>query len=131
MIAIVIIAGAVAFLALFAVKRLRRHYALFDKKDNARLVNQYMALAAALKRFGNTEKKNIYHRDMAVILAEKQGVSAGTAKRYLALVEQASFSGKTLSEEELTEGTNLFRNIIKAVTATIGRKDRFLLRMTL
>ena len=130
-IAIVIIAGAVAFFALFAVKRLRRHYALFDKKDNARLVNQYMALTAALKRFGNTEKKNIYHRDMAVILAEKQGVSAGTAERYLALVEQASFSGKTLSEEELTEGTNLFRNIIKAVTATIGRKDRFLLRMTL
>ena len=68
---------------------------------------------------------------MAVILAEKQGVSAGTAERYLVLVEQASFSGKTLSKEELTEGTNLFRNIIKAVTATIGRKDRFLLRMTL
>ncbi len=127
---IVILVAAGAALVLYVAIRIRRMYRLYHVTNNKRLVYQYTALTKLLKKFEKVEEKNIYHRNMVAYLTEKIDADPAEIARYIGLVEEASFGNRSLTVEELTEATTLFRKIFKRIRAGFTRRERFRTMLT-
>lgn len=112
------------FAALMVFFFVRRKYRLYHKKDNKRIVYQYMALTKLLKKAGFASENNIYHNRMRNYLIMTIGVANTDAERYIDAVEKASFSNDALSENELNEATELYRSIIKNINKIVNRRTR-------
>ncbi|MBO4627744.1 MAG: transglutaminase domain-containing protein [Lachnospiraceae bacterium] len=121
---IVILAALGAGLLLYIMLRIRRMYRLYHLANNKRLVYQYTALTKLLKKFDKVEEKNIYHRNMVAYLKDKVDADSTETARYIALVEEASFSNRALSKEELEEATLLFKKLFKGVRAKFNGRER-------
>jgi len=94
---------------------LRNRYHLYHQKDNQRLIYQYKSLTGLLKKLGRYEHKNLYHRDMQQLLVTQLSLDAEETKRYISLVEKASFGKDALEVRELDEATGFFRKVILAI----------------
>ena len=52
------------------------------------------------------------------------GVPLTDAEHYVRLVEKASFSNEALGADELSDATQLYRTILRALRASVSRSKR-------
>ena len=123
-------AALLVLIVIWLVMFIRRKYKLYHVKSNKRLVLQYVTLSKLLRRFEiASEHNNIYHNRMRHYLVSVLGIEEKSTERYVALVEKASFGNEALSIDELSEATECYRQILRALKRIVtgGKRIRILM----
>ncbi len=85
---------------------------LYWLPNQRRLVLQYHVISTLLKQCGIAQEHNIYHHRTMQYCINVLDLSRDIIRYYIQLVEQASYSNKVLSNEQLNKATEIYRSII-------------------
>lgn len=120
-IVVTVIVLLVAFVLVLIVGVFVRKSRLYRQKSNDRLVQQYQNLTRILKKHRLVKKHNIYHHEMILFCMDSLGLPARDVKYYIQLVEEASYSQETLSEEQLEQANVMYRNMIVSCSEMLSK----------
>ncbi len=110
-------------------RRLVRMYHLYYRADNKRLVKQYQTITQIIKRYGFSEKNNIYHEQMERILVQCFKMNEEDITKYRRNIERASFGNESLDKETLQWCTVQFKKFITEARKMVSRKSRIYLTL--
>lgn len=111
------------------IRRLVRMYHLYYRKDKYRLVKQYQTITRLLKRYRFSEKNNIFHDQMQLILVETLEMSEENIIQYRRNIEQASFGNEEFDLETIQWSTQQFKQFIAEVKKKVSKGARIYLSL--
>lgn len=119
----------VIVLCIWYGRRFARMYQLYFRRDNNRLIKQYQAITKLLKKYGFSEKNNVFHEDMQNILISKLGMEEGIITQYRSYIEQASYGKDPVKKENLEWCTLQFKLFITELKRRVSKKQRMILAL--
>ncbi len=111
-------------LVAFYIARIYRMYRLYYHNSNDRIVQQYMTVTKLLKKYGIAEEQNLYHHITLDYLINRLNFSDTDARRFISIIEEASYGNTKMSDEYLEISTGYFKKFLKELQKIVTKRQR-------